>query len=410
LKNWSAVAVFIGVVLAFDAAAEIMCEPGPGVVALFKDSNYSGRCRMVGPGNYASFDTIEMDNDSISSIRIGAGMQAMLCEHTNYGGTCQVFTEHKANFSGTPIRHDRTSSFKIGRAGVPFTCTPSAAQIAVFQHKNFGGGCAAMEPGHYTHKDRLGITNDTVSSVQVGSGAEVLLCRDSNYLGDCELFTAARADLSGTRVGDDRLSSMWVRARGTTTCVPGPDQVSIYRHSLFEGTCVVKPIGDYPTETTLGIGNDEVSSARVGANVQLMACADVQYVGCDVFTKDTPSFSGTIVGHDRLSSMRVQRRGIQECPPPGPNQAVLYQNFNFAGPCVVKGLGNYPNPLAIGLQNDTVLSLRIALGVRVCACIDADFKGPCESFQGDTRDARLFEGGTTSLRVLPFTQECVAAP
>ena len=93
-------------------------------------SNYRGSCRFAGPGSYASFDTIELDNDSISSIRIGAGMQAMLCQHTNYGGTCQVFTEHKASFSGTAIGHDRTSSFKVGPAAVPFTCTPSAQQIA----------------------------------------------------------------------------------------------------------------------------------------------------------------------------------------------------------------------------------------------------------------------------------------
>ncbi|MGZ5444806.1 MAG: hypothetical protein ACXW5U_14555 [Thermoanaerobaculia bacterium] len=406
MKNGLAVAVIVGVVSAFGALAQV-CDPGPGVIALFKDSNYSGRCRFAGPGNYASFNAIEMDNDSISSIRIGAGMQAMLCEHTNYGGTCQTFTAHKASFSGTPIGHDRTSSFKVGRAGVPFGCTPSATQIAIFQHKNFGGGCAVVDFGHYTHKDRLGITNDEVSSVQVGSGAEVLLCEDSNYLGDCELYTAARADLSGTRIGGDRLSSMYVRPRGTKPCLPGPDEVSIYRHPSFEGTCVVKPIGEYPTATTLGIGNDEVSSARVGADVEFTACADAQYVGCQVFTQDTPNFSGTLVGNDRLSSMKVQRRGAQACAPPGPNQAVLFQNFNFVAPCVVKERGDYPNEFAMGLRNDSILSLRVGSMTQVCACVDADFRGRCQSFQAETRDTRLVDG-ISSVRVLPRSEECAA--
>ncbi|HYK05892.1 MAG TPA: hypothetical protein VE974_29385 [Thermoanaerobaculia bacterium] len=406
MKRWSAVAVFVGIVFAFDALSQIVCDPGPGVIALFKDSNYSGRCRFVGSGSYASFNTIEMDNDSISSIRIGPGMQAMLCEHTNYGGTCQVFTAHRANFSGTSIGHDRTSSFKVGPAGVPFTCTPSAQQIAIFQHRNFGGGCAVMPFGHYTHRDRLGLTNDTVSSVQVGSGAEVLLCKDSDYLGDCELFTAARADLRGTRVGEDNASSMQVRQRGTKPCLPGPDEVSIYRHATFEGTCVAKRIGDYPTASTLGIANDAVSSARIGANVQLLACADSEYGTCEVFTQDTPDFAGTIVGNDRLSSMKVLKRGAPECAPPAALQAVLFANFNFVGPCVVKERGDYPNERAIGLANDTIVSLRVGSSAHVCACVHADFKGRCRDFPIDTRDARLFEGGISSVRVLPRTEAC----
>ena len=37
----------------------------------------------------------------------------------------------------------------------------------------------------------------------------------------CELFTAARADMNGTRLGKDRVSSMAAHARGTKSCAPG---------------------------------------------------------------------------------------------------------------------------------------------------------------------------------------------
>lgn len=395
MKIWMGVIVFAGLVSAVDGAAQ--CVAGPGHIALFKDSNYRGSCRMIAAGSYASMKAVAMDNDAISSIRIGPGMQARLCENTNYGGTCQTFTADHANFSGTAIGHDRTSSFKVGPASVPFTCTPGPNQVAIFEHDTFRGGCAVLDMGNYPEDHHLGLTNDTVSSVQVGAAAEVLLCRDERFLGDCELFTAARANMSGTRLGHDRVSSLVVRPRGTKSCVPGPNEVSIYRHTAYEGTCVVKPIGEYPTAATMNIANDEVSSARVGAGVQLVACRNEQFTDCQVLTQDTPDFGRTGIGHDRLSSMKVQPAGQQDCTT-GANQASFYRNASFVGPCSTRGLGNYPNAAAFGLPNDSIRSIRMASGVRVCGCEHDNFLGRCTSYLGDTA---LSDPGISSLRVLP---------
>jgi len=68
---------------------------------------------------------------------------------------------------------------------------------------------------------------------------------------------------------------------------------------------------------------------------------------------------------------------------PTANQVALYVEGNYSGQCVVKGVGQYPNPGAIGLPNDSVSSLRVGGDVRAILCRDDDYGGGCETFNGD---------------------------
>lgn len=292
-------------------------------------------------------------------------------------------------------------------------CTPSPQQVALFEHKNFGGRCVVRNAGSYPNPAATGLANDTLTSIRVGSAAEVVLCTNADFLGDCELYTADRADLSGTRIGNDRMSSIVVRPRGERPCLPRANEIALYLHAGFEGPCVVRAAGDYPTPLAMGIANDAVSAARVGADAQLVGCVDAQYGDhCELFTADVPDFFRTRFGNDRLSSMKVQRRGFQDCLPQ-PGQASFYMHGNFVGPCVTAPVGRaFENSRALGLPNDSISSVRVGSGAQICACVDDFFQGGCVAFTADDAnvDAEIGNDRISSGRVTARGAPCATSP
>ena len=74
-----------------------------------------------------------------------------------------------------------------------------------------------------------------------------------------------------------------------------------------------------------------------------------------------------------------------ECNP-NADQIALFVNGGFGGQCVVKGIGEYPNPGAIGLPNDAISSIKVGGNVKARLCRDDNFSGACEEFTGDDSD------------------------
>lgn len=101
----------------WESAGGGSCSPGTNQVALYVDSNYAGQCVVKGLGNYSNPGAIGLPNDSISSIKIGSGAKAVLCEHDNYGGTCETFTTSDSNLGDNAIGNDRVSSALVQLSG-----------------------------------------------------------------------------------------------------------------------------------------------------------------------------------------------------------------------------------------------------------------------------------------------------
>jgi hypothetical protein len=79
--------------------------------------------------------------------------------------------------------------------------------------------------------------------------------------------------------------------------------------------------------------------------------------------------------------MRVETRGA--CSP-NADQVALFRDANFTGPCVVKGLADYPNPGTLSpLNNDDATSVRVGANVKAVLYRDNDFNGTNETFTSD---------------------------
>jgi hypothetical protein len=99
-------------------------DPTPNEVILFEHTGYNGgggsggRCEVF-TSDYPDLNISFVGNDTVSSIRIGANVKAVLCEHTYYvaWGRCQAFTSDNPRLGLTTIGNDTTSSVKVQPRG-----------------------------------------------------------------------------------------------------------------------------------------------------------------------------------------------------------------------------------------------------------------------------------------------------
>ena len=74
-------------------------------------------------------------------------------------------------------------------------CNPNGDQIALFLDGGYSGQCVVKGIGDYSNPSSIGLPNDSISSLKVGSNVKATLCRDDNYGGGCEDFTGDDSDL-----------------------------------------------------------------------------------------------------------------------------------------------------------------------------------------------------------------------
>ena len=91
------------------------CSPGANGVVLYEHGNYAGRCVTL-TGDQVDFTTSNF-NDMASSLRFvgsyASGWEAVLYEHTYYGGVSSTFRASDADLGNDTIGHDRASSVRI---------------------------------------------------------------------------------------------------------------------------------------------------------------------------------------------------------------------------------------------------------------------------------------------------------
>lgn len=88
---------------------------------LCREPNYGGICRKV-PTLSDLMGTI-IDNDTVSSLKLGTCRSVTLCSNIDFGGACTTFTTDMPNLDGTQVGDDSASSImcESGDEGSPVT-------------------------------------------------------------------------------------------------------------------------------------------------------------------------------------------------------------------------------------------------------------------------------------------------
>ncbi len=210
-----------------------------------------------------------------------------------------------------------------------------------------------------------------------------------------------------------RVGSSATSTPGANLCLPGRHQVSVFSNKNFYSPCVILDGRTYNTPQEFGeVGNDNMESIRVGADMQVTLCEHDSMQGtCETFLGDDPDLGNNSIGNNRVSSLRITTR---ECTPDA-NSVVIWENTGFVGRCVKLGIGEYPDPSSLGaMGNDTAESIKVGGNLTAILYEHAGFGGISETF-GAGEDMNLGDNAirgnqVSSVKVLGPTPTATVAP
>jgi hypothetical protein len=134
---------------------------------LYDTIGFTGRSQEVGLGSW-DLSQLTLANDSVSSVRVPAGLRVTLYQDVNFRGTHVSYTSDTSTL-GT--FNKQTSSVLVEKVASFYTDV------------NYGGTAVHLGVGRYD-LSKIGLPNDTVSSIKVPHGLLVTLYQDVGFAGD----------------------------------------------------------------------------------------------------------------------------------------------------------------------------------------------------------------------------------
>jgi hypothetical protein len=94
------------------ASVTVLCPPTPSAngVIFYTGTDYSGTCVIKGLGAVPNSTHMGIADNALSSVKVGANAQVVVCQHTDYHGNCQLFTKDVPNMATTNVGYDTASS------------------------------------------------------------------------------------------------------------------------------------------------------------------------------------------------------------------------------------------------------------------------------------------------------------
>lgn len=162
----------------FKAKLGLAAEATQASGAIFYEhASFGGKAVTLPVGHYtlAQMQARGLTNDSISSMKIGAGMRVIAYQHDGFAGAARLYTGAVA---GLGDFNDQISSIVV-----------EPVRVMLFQHANFGGESQAFGVGRYDVQ-ALRIGNDAASSIMVPPGYRVTLFQHAGFQGAKKVLTA----------------------------------------------------------------------------------------------------------------------------------------------------------------------------------------------------------------------------
>lgn len=386
----------------------VSCTPNADQITLYSDANYGGSCVTRGIGDYADAGSLGIGNDTVSSIRVGANVQAVLCKDSVYGGGCETLTGDDANLSDNSIGDNQVSSAKVQvRSGVG--CNPTADQVALYTDANYGGSCVTKNIAEYFSPAALGIANDSVSSVKVGANVQAMLCRDDGYGGGCEILKADDANLSDNSIGDNQVSSAKIQVRSSGY------PVTLYVDANYGGSwCAL--IGSGWTNVCDGF-NDTISSIQIQAGWSARVWQNADLGGSSrCITGDVANLAGLQFTENGSSSLDDAISSViaydqPNCPPLVPERPPNFRISGSTQSSVTLAWDDIPNESGYKIYkwNGTSFAFAASVGPDVTSYTETNL--PCGSYAyyevsafnstGESEHTGWIEGATQACPAIP---------
>ena len=182
---------------------------------------------------------------------------------------------------------------------------PAAAQggVTLFEHESYAGVSESFS-ADVARLSGTRIGNDRASSVRVAPGCTATLYSDDDFRGTRTVLRGDVERLGGTDVGNDAVSSVRVACAGT-----GSHGVVLYTDSEYRGRSSTF-YRDTADLTRDGYPDDATSSVRVPPGCSVTLYEHPNYRGrSETLYEDDPLLANNQIGNDVASSLRVRCTG-----------------------------------------------------------------------------------------------------
>ena len=408
---------------------------------LFSEADFRGTS-LGYDRDIADLRRSSLGRDNVASLRVARGCRVRLYEGAGFGGHYVEFDGSRRDLDRTAFGADRARALKIrcnwnrswgdgglrptgGRPGRPGVDKPrprpipGQGRVTLYSRTNFRGAADGFTRD-MVDLGRSRIGNDRAQSVELGRACRVRLYEESGFRGAYVELSGPVADLGRTRLGRNRASSLQLRCDNRpfddAPDDPGyPDRpghgdppgrsLTLYAEIDFYGDYESFG-GDVASLSGSAIGNDRASSVRLprGCRARLYEHKDFRGRYAEL-ARDVADLGYTEVGNNRVTSLKVR---CGDRPDWGDSGGVvsyrgvtLYRDSDFRGSSEtfrhdMPHLGNSY------VGNDTASSVEVERGCRVRLFADIEFEGAyieLDHPEADLRGTRLGNDRVSSLQV-----------
>ena len=255
--------------------------------------------------------------------------------------------------------------------------------ITLFEHSDFRGRQESFTADEPDLRDSI-IGFRQASSVSVPSGWSVTLYADVNFRGQSLVLDKDLANMSKTDFGNDRVGSIQVQSpSGQGKLEKGP-KVVLYDQEGFQGRSESSTI-DLPHFKNSIIGNDRLRSLKVSNGVKVTLFEHGSYGGrAEVFLTDDDDLSDNTIGNDSVSSVKIE---IFDVTAFGflPQPVTLFDHDNYQGDSEPFFMDD-PDLRDNLIGKNHASSIKIPPGTVLTLYGRADYKGKSLELRGDLWD------------------------
>ncbi len=284
----------------------------------------------------------------------------------------------------------------------PQTCRrPNWGEVTV---QSASGQCAYVGQGVYSTTSAIGLKDESIDSLEIGSFTEAVVCGfDKFFKVQCKQpIKSFHAKLSGESFGirwtflqvASSLPELICRPKDTEVTISAPDT-----HPTGIGPCIRRGPGMYKTAEEMGLAgvsikslsnkqeeklfqqfrqkgtllHKEVESAvQTGSKVQARICEGDNFAGTCMDQAQDKGFKRRPFGSMKVWNVCVPRD----------DQVALFAEKNGSGPCTILAAGEYLTEESVTIQGDATRSMWIGSAMEVRVCTEANLEGECEDITG----------------------------
>lgn len=290
-----------------------------GQVTVYSDCNYAGLAAVLPVGDYnlAQLKKFGLANNEISSAKVPKGMSLTVFENDFLRGD-SASTSGDVKCIDTGDFANRITSVSVtGGSDLAVAATAPAAKgaVTVYDQCNYTGQSASLQVGEYTNADlnALGISNNTISALQVGEGYQAELFINDFHRGDSGTLSTNNPCLIGRY--NDAITSIVVRKVDGAAATAGAAKMvaTVYEHCNFRGGSAELPVGRHSASALkdLRVAQDTASSIKLSPGFRATLYEGANFNGKSVVVTGDDDCLDNDDLNEKMSSIVIENSAIK---------------------------------------------------------------------------------------------------